>query len=151
MPVRRKRLANVGLGFRVHSGWAVVVAVKGPAISPAVVDRRRMELADPAIKVSLQPFHAAAELSLAAAEQLIKKQADSTDALGLRSLQQLMNDLYQQGYQAAGSCILMASGRPLGALESILSSHAMIHAAEGEFFREAIKRASEACGLPVTA
>jgi len=55
---------------------------------------------NPAIKVSLQPFHAAAELSLAAAEQLIRKQADSTNTLALRSLHQLMNDLYQQGYQA---------------------------------------------------
>jgi hypothetical protein len=150
MPVKRKRPVNVGLGFRVHSGWAVVVAVKGPASSPAVVDRRRLELADPAVNVSLQPFHAAAELSLAAAEQLIRKQADSTNALALRSLQQLTSDLYQQGYQAGGSCILMASGRALGTLESILSSHAMLHAAEGEFFREAIKHACETCGVPVT-
>lgn len=150
MPGKKKGLANVGLGFRVHSGWAEVVAVKGPRSSLSVVDHRRLELADPAIKGSLQPFHAAAELILGAAEQLIKERADSTNALALQSLRQLIDDLCQRGYQATSSCILMASGRPLGSLESILVSHATIHSAEGEFFREAIRRASEACGLPVT-
>lgn len=150
MPKKTKSLASVGLGFRVHSGWAAVVAVKGPASSPAVVDRRRIELANPAVRGSLQPFHAAAALDAAAAEELIKQHADSTDALALQSLRQLIDDLCQLGYQAIGSCILVSSGRPLGTLESILASHAMIHTAEGAFFRAAIKRANETCALPVT-
>jgi len=150
MPNKTKSLASVGLGFRVHSGWAAVVAVKGPASSPAVVDRRRIELADPAIRGSLQPFHAAAELDPAAAEELIKKRTDSTNALALQSLRLLIDNLCQLGYQAIGSCILVGSGRPLGTLESILASHAMIHTAEGEFFRAAIRRANETYGLPVS-
>jgi hypothetical protein len=148
MPKITKSLASVGLGFRVHSGWAAVVAVKGPANSPAVVDRRRIELADPAIRGSLQPFHAAAELDPAAAEELIEQLADSTNALALHSLRLLIDKLHQLDYQAIGSCILVASGRPLGTLESILASHAMIHTAEGEFFRTAIRRANETCGPP---
>jgi len=150
MPKKTKSLASVGLGFRVHSGWAAVVTVKGPASSPAVVDRRRIELADPAIRGSLQPFHAAAELNPAAAKELIKQRADSTNALALQSLRELIDDLCQLGYRAIGSCILASSGRPLGTLESILASHAMIHTAEGEFFRAAIRSANETCGLPVT-
>jgi len=144
------RPAIVGLGFRAHSGWAAVVAVKGPANSPMVVDRRRIELADPAIRGSVQPFHAAAELNRAEAEEFIKQHANSTNALALQCVRQLIDDLCQQGYQAIGTCILAASGRPLGTLDSILASHPMIHTAEGEFFREAIRHASEACGLPVT-
>ena len=150
MPKKTKSLASVGLGFRVHSGWAAVVAVKSLASSPAVVDRRRIELANPAIKGSLQPFHSAAELDLAEAEEFIKQRADSTNALALQSLRLLIDDLCQLGYEAIGSCILVGSGRPLGTLESILASHAMIHTAEGEFFRAAIRRANETCGLPVT-
>src|SRR6266481_4890546 len=150
MPKITKSLASVGLGFRVHSGWAAAVTVKGPASSPAVVDRRRIELADPAIRGSLQPFHAAAELNPAAAEELIKQRTDSTNALALQALRLLIDNLCQLGYQGIGSCILGRSGRPLGTLESILASHAMIHTAEGEFFRAAIRRANENCGLPVT-
>jgi hypothetical protein len=149
MPRKTNSLASVGLGFRVHSGWAAVVAVKGPARSPAVVDRRRIELADPAIGGSVQPFHAAAELDPAAAEELLKQRVDSTNTLALQSLRLLIDNLCQLGYQAIGSCILGSSGRPLGTLESILASHAMIHTAEGEFFRTAIRRASETSGLPV--
>jgi hypothetical protein len=44
---------------------------------------------------------------------------------------------------------LLASGRPLPALESILASHALIHTAEGELFREALRAACRACGLRV--
>ena len=35
------------LGLRAHSGWAALVVVAGPRSSPAVVDRRRIELIDP--------------------------------------------------------------------------------------------------------
>lgn len=42
------------------------------------------------------------------------------------------------------------SGRQPGTLASTLASHAMIHTAEGEFFRNAIARASDQIGLPVT-
>jgi hypothetical protein len=99
-----------------------------------------MDLAEPAIRGSLQPFHAAAELDPTAAEELIKQHADSTNALALQSLRLLIDNLCQLGYQAIGSCILVSSDRPLGTLESILASHAMIHTAEGEFFRAAIRR-----------
>jgi hypothetical protein len=98
----------------------------------------------------LQPFHAAAELDLAVAEELIKQRADSTNALALQWLRLLIDNLCQLDYQAIGSCILVGSGRPLGTLKSILASHAMIHTAEGEFFRAAIRRANETCGLAVT-
>jgi hypothetical protein len=97
-----------------------------------------------------KPFHAAAELDPAAAEELIKQRGDSTNALALQSLRLLIDNLCQLDYQAIGSCILVGSGRPLGTLESILTSHAMIHTAEGEFFRAAIRRANETCGLAVT-
>ncbi len=39
------------------------------------------------------------------------------------------------------------SGRPLPAREKILASHALIHAADGELFRDAILHASGRCGL----
>jgi hypothetical protein len=43
--------------------------------------------------------------------------------------------------------LLLASGRPLPALEKILASHALIHTADGELFREALLDASARCGL----
>lgn len=49
----------------------------------------------------------------------------------------------------ARSGLVLASGRSLPPLESILASHALVHAAEGEHFREALTRASQRLGLLV--
>src|SRR5581483_9469088 len=49
-----------------------------------------------------------------------------------------------------GACgILLASGRPLPDLAAILASHALIHTAEGECFRDAIRQTSRERGLHV--
>ena len=45
--------------------------------------------------------------------------------------------------------LLLASGRPLPELQSILASHALIHTADGELFRGTLAHASARCGLPV--
>ena len=37
------------------------------------------------------------------------------------------------------------------ALENILASHPLIHTAEGELFREALRAASRECGVPLAA
>jgi len=141
---------TAALGFRAHSGWAAVVAVSGPPDSPVVVDRRRIEIADPAIASSKQPFHAARELPLPLAEKLIQRCADSTQALAHGALLKMIQELRQMHCEVLGACILLSSGRPVGSLESTLASHAMIHTAEGEFFREALRGASEKCGVPVS-
>ena len=44
----------------------------------------------------------------------------------------------------------MASGRTLPSLEKILASHALIHTAEGEFFRAVVRNACEEAGLRVS-
>ncbi len=50
-----------------------------------------------------------------------------------------------------GAAVLLASGRPLPALEKILAAHPLIHTAEGEFFRQTASQAFESLHIPVTA
>jgi len=45
--------------------------------------------------------------------------------------------------------MLLASGRALPALPNILASHALVHTAEGEFFRKVVREACERCRIPV--
>ena len=45
--------------------------------------------------------------------------------------------------------MILGSGRSLPALEAILASHALLHTAEGEFYRQALVEAGAHCGLPV--
>ena len=49
---------RAAIGFTVKSGWACAVLVAGSATSPRVVDSRRVDLSDPAIPESRQPYHA---------------------------------------------------------------------------------------------
>jgi hypothetical protein len=142
-------LPRAGLGFRAHSGWAAVVVVAGTAAAPVIVDRRRIEIADAKIRGSKQPFHAAEPLPFKDAEQLIRRCTNSTNALAERAVRSVVDDAQGKGYRVAACGLLTASGRPLPGLAAILASHALIHAAEGEMFRETLVRACEKCGLPV--
>jgi hypothetical protein len=135
------------LGCRVHSGWAMFVAVSGDPRSPVLIERRRVELVDATCPGSSQPYHAAAELELPEAKSLIDTCARTARDLARRALQDIVKHL--DGCEARALGLLVASGRPLPDLETTLRSHAMIHAAEGELFRTAIADATTHLGLPL--
>jgi len=69
--------------------------------------------------------------------------------LAYRAIFGLQAELDERGYQLTRSALLLASGRPLPELEKILASHALIHTADGELFRECLLHASGRCGLGV--
>lgn len=140
---------TVALGFRAHSGWAVVVAVAGFPDSLAVVERRRIETVPPSIGAARQPYHAAAAMDIEAAAAWIRQCREASGSLAAQAVRVLVAHLKERGHAVAGAGILFASGRPLPDLSATLRSHAMIHTAEGEFFREALVHASEQSGLPV--
>ena len=145
------KAANIaGLGFRVHSGWAAVIAVAGPVKAPQVVLRKTVILADPAIPGSKQPYHAAQRLGLKQAETLVRRCTASTRALARRAVRGIVAELRTKGLQPGRACVLLSSGREVGPLAAILASHPMIHTAEGEFFREAVRRACRRCRVKVT-
>jgi hypothetical protein len=138
------------LGFRAHSGWTVVVAVAGSLSRLDVLERCRIETADAAIPGSRQPYHAAERLDIQKAETLIRLCRDNSTLLATSSVSAMVARITQKGHSVVGTGILFASGRPLPDLAATLQSHALIHTAEGEFFREVLVRASEHCGLTVT-
>lgn len=140
--------ARVALGFRAHSGWAVAVAVTGPPPKPAVLARQRIVTADPAIPGSKQPFHSAEPLEFARAEALIQKCRESSSRLAAEAVSRFVRQLTDNGYSITAACVLAGSGRALPDLAAILRSHALIHTAEGELFREVLVRACEHCSLP---
>ena len=140
---------KVAFGLRAHSGWAALVAIAGPVDSPEVVARRRIEIADPGIRGSKQPFHAAEPLEFPDAQAYIERCAASTQRLAREALQAAMDGLRDRRSEASRCGIILGSGRTLPELEAILKSHALIHTAEGEFFRNALVEACGHCGLAV--
>jgi len=142
-------LRRAALGFRVHSGWGALVAVSGSPSSPEIIARRRIEIADPKQEGSKQPFHAAEPLELPHAEELITCCSESTQRLAREAIRAAVDGLRDRGYIALAVGLTLGSGRTLPALPQILASHALIHTAEGEFFRQAVSDASKYCGLKV--
>jgi hypothetical protein len=139
--------ARAALGFRAHSGWAVMAALAGPATGPRFVRRHRIELADRRIPGSVQPYHAAEGMAFGAAEEFVRVCSDATAELARSAVRHCVSEM--SGCEVRGACVLLASGRPLPGLAGILASHALIHAAEGEFYRSALREACESCGLEV--
>ena len=124
-----------------------MVALTGTTVAPAVILRRRLVIADPGISGSKQPFHAAEPMKFADAESYIRRCTDSTRTLAEAAVRDAVAEMSALGLRVAGSCVLMGSGRPTGDLAKILSAHPLIHTAEGEFFRNALKQACESGGL----
>ncbi len=141
-------MKHAAFGFRAHSGWAALVAVAGSPCAPEVLDRRRIELILPG--VPRQPFHAAEGRSLSAAAKIIKRSEQTAKLLARRGLQSALKDLAEKGCRVAGCGLLLSSGRTLPDLAAILASHALIHTAEGELFRDALRLASKSSKLPLT-
>ncbi|MBI3207915.1 MAG: hypothetical protein HYZ37_03320 [Candidatus Solibacter usitatus] len=135
------------IGLRAHSGWAAAVALTGSAKNPAVVDRRRIELSDSRTPGFPQPYHAAEGLPFPQAKAMIEKCISVARDQACESLRQIVNDLHTKGFGATGCVVLLASGKPLPPLDRVLASHALIHAAEGEMFRQALFDAAKITGL----
>jgi len=140
---------SAALGLRAHSGWAALVAVGGSGRSPGVIDRRIIKLADPLIPGSKQPYHAAEGWPLPKAEEFIGRCTSRTTSMARDAVQNVVEDLSRKGHRLVGCGVLSASGRRLPDLASTLASHALIHTAEGELFRNALIEAAESCRLRV--
>jgi hypothetical protein len=141
---------HAALGFAVHTGWAAMVAVSGPATSAAVLDRRRLEMIPGSERRHPRfVYHAARELSLEFAERFIRECADLSCANAKEALRVAIEDLGKRGYEVVAGSIIIGN-RPLTApLESILKNHSLVHTAEGELFRATIRSAGQALGVPV--
>ena len=142
-------MQSSAVGFRVHSGWAAVVVVSGPAERPVVVDRRRIELVKIFTYTFRQPYHTAEKMPRKDAVKFIRGVQSEAKRLALTSLRSLQKDLAEADFKIVRGALLMASGRALPSLELILASHALIHTADGELFRDSLRAACAVCNLPL--
>jgi hypothetical protein len=141
--------SRAAIGFRTHSGWAAVVAVGGSRDAPHVLSRTRIELADLEVPESIQPYHSASELDIAAAGKFIQRCAAVTKTMARKAVRDLVTQLQENGHTVVACGNLLRSGHSPATLAAALASHPMLHTAEGEFYRNAIDDASKNLGLKV--
>jgi hypothetical protein len=139
-------MLRAALGFRMHSGWGVVVAMDA---HHSVLERQRIQLADDGIPGGRQPYHHARDLGIGKAERFLSEYAARCESSAKAELDRIISSLKSRRFQLAGAGLVLASARALPSLRQILSAHPLIHTAEGQLFREVVRRACEAAGLPV--
>lgn len=144
-------MRRAAIGVRAHSGWGALVAVAGAAGEFEVIERRRVVIAGANAPGAKQPFHYAERLGLPEAEKHLANCTASTQRLASAAIREVLRELQGREFRVVGGAILTASGRTLPPLPQILASHALIHTAEGEFFRKAFRDAFEASQIRVTA
>ena len=143
-------MKNAALGFRAHSGWAAVVALTVTKGEPVILARERIHLVEIFRYEFRQPYHTAERMPPDEGRAFISRSQAEARRLAHHAIHQLQENLQAQGYQLSRCGLVLASGRPLPALPQILASHALIHTADGELFREALLHASARADLRAT-
>jgi hypothetical protein len=129
------RHASTTLGFRVKSGWATAVLLAGPVKSPRVLDRRAIDLCDPAIAKSRQPYHARMG-ELETDEKELEERCTIVRAAAARSVATLLKEYRQAGHLPRAAGIVVGSQIDPA---KITNSHIRAHALEGRLFRTVLE------------
>lgn len=136
-------MAHTAMGWRAHTGWALVVVVRGSASAPEVLARQRVELLEGS-ELPGHAYHAAQQDGLAgpeAAALVERVEAGATAAAAdvMRSL---------AGEHGVDAVAVIGKPRNLpDDIDRILTSHALLHAAEGALFERALVEAAAEVGM----
>ena len=134
----------IGLGWRVHSWRAVVVAVRGPATSPEIVHREEVTLVDD--ESTREPYHAAWAVPIDEAPALIGSVEKAAAVAAAEVIKGFVSSLGPVG--AVG--VVGGNRKVPSELTGRLASHAMLHASERDLYEQAIIQGAAIAGLPVT-
>ncbi|HEV3080354.1 MAG TPA: hypothetical protein VGY66_11265 [Gemmataceae bacterium] len=136
--------AQAAIGFRVKSGWATAVLIAGSLKSPQVRDRRRIELSDPAVAGTIQPYHAGMG-KLQTDEAKIEKLRKIIQRAANQSARQLVKEYRDRQFHLCAASLVVGSDIDP---DRISNPHIRAHALEGRLFRTTLEDALKACGLP---
>lgn len=142
-------MKQAALGFRVHSGWTALVAVSLEEDLFTALLRTRPRLVKTFTYEFRQPYHTAEKLTVKEAEAFLSRLSSEAIDLATQAVRGAQAELQKHKMEIGRCAILQSSGRALPPLPQILKSHALIHAADGEFFRNALLEACESCGISV--
>ena len=110
-----------------------------------VVDRRRIELVDE--EWAKQPYHAAEMLPPPRARELVKRGVDAAHRLAVREMRAAIARERDRGNHPRACAVLVGNPMPDWSVDEILAVHFRMHKAEGVLFRDALLKATGACGL----
>jgi len=141
----KEKSPHVAIGFRVKTGRATAVVIQGPASAPRVLSRKSLQLWDPAIPESHQPFHAELELPAAESAHVVPKALKAVERVALSALRELVGELQAAPGSIVGIALVAGSATDP---ESIRNPHMRAHAREGQLFPHALAAAAKTMRIP---
>ncbi len=142
-------IETAAIGFSPHSGWAAMIVLGGSAAAPQLLARSRLQLVDAHDPESKQPYHAVEFLCVEEATGRLDGYMAVATRLAHDAIRAQFEQLKERGFVPKSVGILDSSSRKQVSLPAILASHAFIHAADGNHFRNALFVAAEQCRLHV--
>jgi hypothetical protein len=136
-------VANVALGFKVRTGKAAVVALRGSAMAPEVAGKAMIQVAFAFEEGAV--FHSAQHMPTANARTHVENAEARFTKLAHEKLTDFVTKL---GANIVATRLAAPAERPLPALERIVRSHPLVHAAEIELYRRVFAAACKAIGVP---
>lgn len=134
------------MGFRPHTYWTAAVALAGEPGAPRVMARRRITFAAGDERLV---YHHAAEMEVGAAKAWVVKVAAATQANAAREIADFVLALRAVGLTVDVAVVPTGRRAAPDRLADIVKSHTLMHAAEGEFYRDVVARACVGLGLEV--
>ncbi len=134
---------GVALGFKVRSGFAVAIALRGPASAPEVLARAVVEMHDSAVPETKQPYHDGFyqteenQREIARRVAIVKRRA-------ARSIKALLNEDWLDGSTCGRAALVVGS---VIEPEKVGNPHIRAHAHEGRLFRLVLQDALRAAGI----
>jgi hypothetical protein len=128
-----------------------VVVVAGGFARPDVLLRRRVELGDPKGRVRSNVYHAARTLDSAAAADLVETVERIAAEQAAAALEQTLHEAGEEGAVVRSCAVVVGAHAGQPRLETILASHALVHAAEGRLYQDALLQSGESHGLDTIA
>ncbi len=126
-----------------------MIVLGSAAAGPRVLARSRVALIDDRDPEAKQPYHAVEFACVEEAAGRLQGYLEVATAMARAAIETQCAAVAQLGYVPKFAGIVDSAGRRPSSLASILKSHALIHAAEGDHFRNALSAAAEGQGLAV--
>ena len=153
--------AGAAIGFRIKSGYAIAIVLAGPAQSPTVVARRIVELSDPDVVETRQPYHDgfgtehADPREIARRVKIIERCAKQSVASLLADVCRASAPLPRRAKAspsrgAKGLAERLRAGLVVGSVidpQRVGNPHIRAHANEGRLFRTVVEDALRSHGI----
>jgi len=141
----KEKSPQLAIGFRVKTGRATAVVIAGPASAPRVLSRKSLQLWDPEIPESHQPWHADFELPPDQSTRIVPIALKAVERVALSALRDLVDEVRSAHGSIIGIALVAGSSTDP---ESIRNPHMRAHAREGQLFPQALADAAKTLRIP---